>query len=198
MNSRNHSIGLVIYLQLLGYFLTVLSSSGACGLGPLDVMTGDDAENLVGGRISTSGDLSFTVFYTAFAYTDEWSGFPPGSDYVKNYQDFVAAFIKENFKDANLDDGEAMVSHDAVRVAVFATKSDPLTTTEPDTVAAFLVSIHCHNYVPGASGPIAFDLDGNPIDKAMPILQLHADGTVTQKDLAWPTGQPLDPDSTCY
>jgi ABC-type branched-subunit amino acid transport system substrate-binding protein len=181
----------------LRYFLTALSSSGACGLGSLDVMTGDDAENLVGGRISTSSDLSFTVFYTASAYTDEWSGFPSDSDYVKNYQDFATAFTKENFADANLDDGEAMTDHDAVRVAVAATKADPLATVEPNTVAAFLVGIHCHNYIPGASGPIAFGLDGNPIDKAMPILQIHADGTVTQKDLAWPTGQPLDPTSTC-
>jgi ABC-type branched-subunit amino acid transport system substrate-binding protein len=182
----------------LGYFLTALSSSGACGLGPLDVMAGDDADSLVGGRISTSGNLSFTVFYTAFAHVDEWSGFPPDSDYVKNYQDFVAAFTEQRFTDANLDDGEAMLSYDAVRVAISATKADPLAATEPDSVTAFLIGIHCHNYVPGASGPIAFDLDGNPIDKAMPILQLHADGTVTQKDLAWPTGQPLDPNSTCY
>jgi hypothetical protein len=182
----------------LGYFLTALSSSGACGLGPLDVMTGDDANNLVGTRISTSGgDLSFNVLYTAFAYTDEWNGFPPTADYVKNYQDFIAAFTQEHFKDANLDDGQAMVDHDAVQVAVFATQKDPLATTEPDTVANFLVGIRCHNYVPGASGPIAFGSDGNPIDKAIPILQLHADGTVTQKDLAWPTGQPLDPNSTC-
>ena len=181
----------------LGYFLTALSSSGACGLRPLDVMAGDDANNLVGTPISTSGDLSFNVFYTAFAYTDEWNGFPPTSDYVKNYRDFMAAFTQKHFKDGNLDDGQAMVGYDAVRVAVFATQKDPLAATEPDTVANFLVGTRCHNYVPGASGPIAFDPDGNPIDKAMPILQLHADGTVTQKDLAWPIGQPLDPNSTC-
>lgn len=182
----------------LGYFLTAMSSSGACGLGPLDVMTGDDAENLVGGRISTSGDVSFTVFYTAFAHTGEWNGFPLTSDYVKNYRDFAEAFARKNFKDANLDDGEAMVHYDAVQVAVSATHNDPLATTEPETVANFLVGTRCHNTVPGASGPIAFDPDGNPIDKAMPILQINADGTVTQKDLAWPTGQPLDPTSTCY
>ncbi len=116
----------------LGYFLTAMYSSGACGLGSLDVMTGDDAEKLVGGRISTSGDVSFTVFYTAIAHTDEWSGFPPGSDYVKNYQDFAAAFTGEHFKDANLDDGEAMVHYDAVRVAVVVTKEDHLATSEPD------------------------------------------------------------------
>lgn len=181
----------------LEYFLTAMSSSGACGLGPLDVMTGDDAENLVGGRISTSGDVSFTVFYTAFAHTGEWNGFPPGSDYVKNYQDFAAALTGEHFKDANLDDGEAMVHYDAVQVVVSATHNDPLATTEPETVANFLVGTRCHNTVAGASGPIAFDPDGNPIDKAMPILQINADGSVTQKDLAWPTGQPLDPTSTC-
>ncbi|MGH3848374.1 MAG: ABC transporter substrate-binding protein, partial [Pseudonocardiaceae bacterium] len=181
----------------LGYFLTALSSSGSCGLGPLDVMIGDDANNLVGGRISTSGDLSFNVFFTALAYPGEWNDFPPTSDYVKNYRDFMAAFTQEHFKDPNLDDGQAMVGYDAVRVAVFATQRDPLATTEPTTVANFLVGTRCHNSVPGASGPIAFDPDGNPIDKAIPILQLHADGTVTQKGLAWPTGQPLDPNSTC-
>ncbi|MGH3867911.1 MAG: ABC transporter substrate-binding protein [Pseudonocardiaceae bacterium] len=181
----------------LGYFLAALSSSGACGLGSLDVMTGDDAENLVGGRISTSGGLSFTVFYTAFAYTDEWSGFPPDSDYVKNYRNFIETFTREKFTEANLDDGEAMVTYDAVQVVVSATKEDPLATTEPGTVANFLVGTRCHHYVPGASGPIAFDPNGNPIDKAMPILQINANGTVTQKDLAWPTGQPLDPTSTC-
>jgi len=79
----------------LGYFLTALSSSGACGLGLLDVLTGDDAQNLFGGPISTSGDLSFTVFYTAFAYTDEWNGFPSTSDYVKNYQE---AYAKPSLK----------------------------------------------------------------------------------------------------
>ncbi|MGH3428453.1 MAG: hypothetical protein ACRDQZ_12945, partial [Mycobacteriales bacterium] len=108
------------------------------------------------------------------------------------------AFTEKRFKDANLDDGDVMVSYDAVNVAITATKADPLATTEPNTVADFLVAIHCQHYVPGASGPIALGPDGNPIDKAMPILQLHADGTVTQKDLAWPTGQPLDPTSTCY
>lgn len=181
----------------LKYFLTALSTSGACGLGPLDVMTGDDALNMVGERIPASGDLSFNVFYTAFGHTDEWSGFPPTFDYVKDYQDFMTAVTRQHFKDANLDDGEAMANYDATQVAVFATRKDPLATTEPETVANFFVGIRCNNSVPGASGPIVFDLDGNPIDKAIPILQLHADGTVTQKDLAWPTGQPLNPASTC-
>lgn len=186
----------------LGYFLTALSQSGACelGPGPLDVMTGDDASNLVGGPVSTSGDLSFRVFYTALTYTDEWKGFPssPDYDFAKNYQDFVEAFTKENFKDANLDDGDAMEENDAVHVATAATKADPVATTEPDTVADFLVGIHCQKYVPGASGPITFDSDGNPIDKAMPILQLHANGTVAQQDLVWSTGQPINLNSTCY
>ena len=177
----------------LGYFMAALSRSGACGLGPLDVITGDDASNLVGSQITMSGDLSFNVFYTALAYPDEWSSFPSTSDYVKGYQDFAAAFIGKNFEDANLDDGQAMMAHDAVLVAVTATKADPAALTDPDTVAGSFVSFRCQHYVSGVSGLIAFDLDGNPIDKVMPILQLHADGTVTQKDLAWPTGQPLNP-----
>ncbi|MGH3830576.1 MAG: ABC transporter substrate-binding protein [Pseudonocardiaceae bacterium] len=181
----------------LGYFLTALSSSGACEIGSLDVMTGDDTSNLVGGRISTGGDFNFKVFYTALAHTDQWNSFPSTSEYIKNYLDFVATFNQENFKDANLDDGNAMLSYDAVDVAIAATKSDAVAISDPDTVADFLVSIRCKQYVPGASGPIALGQDGNPIDKAMPILQLHLDGTVTQQDLAWPTGQPLDPNSTC-
>jgi hypothetical protein len=43
----------------LEYFVTALSRSGTCGLGALDVMTGDDASNLVGRRITMSGGPEF-------------------------------------------------------------------------------------------------------------------------------------------
>jgi len=108
----------------------------------------------------------------------------------------MAAFIRQHFLDANLDDGEAMVGHDAVRVAVSA--STKILWLRPNrTLSQLPRQYSLLNYVPGASGPIAFDSDGNAIDKAIPILQLHADGTVIQKALAWPTGQPLAPASTC-
>jgi hypothetical protein len=64
--------------------------------------------------------------------------------------------------------------------------------TEP-----YLRTIALLNTVPGPVGVIAFDSGGNPIDKAMPMLQIQPSGSLTQQDLAWPSGHTLDPKTTC-
>ncbi len=181
----------------LGSFLTALSQGGACSLGPLDVMSGDDASTLVGMRMPSSGDLKIRVFYTGLAHSDEWNAFPPGSDNVKNYQQFTDAFAVNGFATADLADGDAMMTHDAVLSAATAARIDQLAVTDPGTVAAYFLRFRCTKFIPGASGEIAFDQSGNPIDKAMPIIQIQPDGSVTQEDLAWPTGKPLDTSATC-
>jgi hypothetical protein len=51
--------------------------------------------------------------------------------------------------------------------------------------------------VPGASGDIAFDNNGNPVDKAVPLLQLMPNGSVVLREVTWPTGTQFDPKTTC-
>lgn len=179
-------------------FLTAMSTGGACSLGPLDVMTGDDAANLVGAPIPSGGDVSTRVFYTALAYRDEWAGLPSNADQVLAYHDFEDAFTTSNgFNPGDLADGHAMVNDDAVIAAATAARNDPLATTDPSTVGAYFLYLRCTRTIRGASGDIAFGSDGNPIDKATPIMRIQPDGSVTQEDLVWPTGTPLDPKSTC-
>lgn len=44
--------------------------------------------------------------------------------------------------------------------------------------------------VNGASGWICLDVHGNPYDKAVPIVELHADGGSRFVRIAWPEGKP--------
>ncbi|WP_165485692.1 ABC transporter substrate-binding protein [Protofrankia symbiont of Coriaria ruscifolia] len=178
-------------------FMKALSEGGACSLKSLDVMTGDDAADLVGKKIPSSDSLKFRLFYTALAHGDQWNSFPADSDNRRNYDEFAEAFTKTGFPQSDLTDGLAMMSHDAVLTAAAAARQNTQATTDPSTVAAFFLRFRCTNTIPGASGVIAFGPDGNPIDKSMPILQIQPDGSVTQQDLAWPTGKPLDPMTTC-
>jgi hypothetical protein len=117
-------------------FLRAQIEQGACDLTHVDVLTGDDAANIVDEELPSSERLTFDVLFK-------------------------------------------------------------LATSDPQTVATELLNIRCRNTVPGASGLIALDRDGNPIDKALPILRIAPDGPLTQEDLAWPTGAPLNPATTC-
>ena len=181
----------------LKYFLQALADGGTCGLGPMDIVTGDDASSLVGVKdLALSKDIH--VYYTAIAHGGQWRAFPAGSEYVRNYDAFAKAFADNGFPAADLDDGQAMSEHDAVFTAAVATRRAKDVATV-NTVAPFVMQLQCKNPVGGATGYIAFPNTGgsDPVDKAMPIMQIHADGSATQEGLVWPSGTPLDPDTTC-
>jgi hypothetical protein len=178
-------------------FMKAQSEGGACGLRSLDVMTGDDAADLVGSKLPSSGHLTFKLYYTALAHGGQWNNTSPDSDNRKNYDEFAKVFTGIGFAETDLIDGHAMMSHDAALTAITAARQDTVAITNPSTVGAYFLRFQCTNTIPGASGVIAFDARGNPIDKAMPILQIRSDGSLTQQDLAWPTGRPLDPKTTC-
>ncbi len=177
----------------LAAFLTSLAQGGACGLTSVTVMSGDDATSLEGAPLPNFGDLKVTVLYTSESSGTEWQGFPNGSDQVQNYNQFSEAFGRNGFAPADLQDGDAAISHDAVLSAATAARLDPVATTNPGTVAASFLRFACRRTIPGASGDIAFDQNGNPVDKAMPIMRVQSDGSVVQQDLAWSTGQAFDP-----
>jgi len=177
----------------LAAFLTALSQGGACGLGPVDVLSGDDASTLAGSPLPNFGALQVNVFYTSEAAGNEWTGCPACSDEVQNYQKFEEAFVRNGFPPADLADGQASMGHDAVLAAATAARLDPDATSDPSTMAAPFLRFSCRQPIPGASGDIAFDSAGNPKDKAMPIMRVKPDGSVVQQDLAWATGQPFAP-----
>jgi len=181
----------------LASFLTALSQGGACGLGPIDVLTGDDAASLVGQRPPAFPGLSVRVFYTALATANQWQGFPAGTDTVQDYTAFAQAFSDNGFDPKDLQEEDAIMSHDAVLAAALAVRLDPLATADSSTVKAYFLRLKCTQFVPGASGDIAFGNDGNPVDKAVPMLQLMPDGSTVLRDVTWPAGKQFDPRTTC-
>lgn len=178
-------------------FLVALSQGGACGLGPLDVVSGNDAGNILGTPLPNFGSLNVTVLYTTTATTGEWNDAAPAeAENLQNYNDFVSVFTGQHFGTAqDLGDGSAMTSHDAVLTAATAARKDPSSATDPATVSAFIEEFDCRSPIPGATGKIAFSPDsrGNPIDKAVPIIEIHDDGSPTMRDMVWAAGQPFDP-----
>ncbi|HEY2762827.1 MAG TPA: amino acid ABC transporter substrate-binding protein [Pseudonocardiaceae bacterium] len=183
----------------LGSFLKALSQGGACGLGPIDVMTGDDAASIVGRSLPPFPDLHVRVLFTALATAGQWGNFPPDAEMVQNYDQFAQAFSNRDngFDPGDLVEEDAIMSYDAVLAATTAARIDPLATTDPSTVTAYFLRLRCTQFVPGASGDIAFDSSGNSVDKAVPLLQLHPNGSAVQQDLTWPTGKQFNPSTTC-
>lgn len=176
----------------LGAFLTALSQGGACGLGSMDVLSNDPTD-LLGTRLPSFGDMQVRLLYTGVATRDEWQSLPLSSIEYQNYAAFLAAFAGKNgFNPEDLEDGHAMLSHDAVLTAVTAVRNDPVAVTDPSTVAASFLRFTCQHAIPGASGQTAFAPNGDPIDKAMPIMLLQPNGDATQEGLAWASGQPFD------
>jgi ABC-type branched-subunit amino acid transport system substrate-binding protein len=179
-------------------FMRALSEGGACDLTSLDVVTGDDAANIAGEPLPASDHLKFRVFYTALAHGAQWDSSPPDSVNRANYDAFEQEFFRNGFGSDDLADGHAMISHDAALTAIIAIRNNPLATTDPSTLSDALLGLRCANTIPGASGAIALAPDGNPMNKAMPIIQIQPNGFLKQEGIIWPAGTPLDPLSTCH
>jgi ABC-type branched-subunit amino acid transport system substrate-binding protein len=174
-------------------FMRALSEGAPCVITSLDVLTGDDAANIAGDPLPGS----FRVYYTALAHDAQWDSSPAGSVNRKNYDAFAQAFYRNGFGSDDLADGHAMISHDAALTATTAIRLDPLAVSDPSTLSGTLIQFHCANSIPGASGPIELDSDGNPINKVMPMLRIRADGFLQQERLVWPEGAPRDPLAAC-
>jgi ABC-type branched-subunit amino acid transport system substrate-binding protein len=184
----------------LGSFLEMLAADGACELASVTVLTGDDASTLAGKSIKDNQDIHFEVLYTAFAYPGQWQLLkedPALKTHRQNYDDFLKRFTAtQGFSTEDLRDGAAMIEHDAVAAAMRAALNDP--STEPQSIANFLANINCTAAVPGASGFVAFEEGtGNQVNKAIPIVRINADGSVTLADLDWSQRAPAASAPSC-
>ncbi len=158
---------------------------------PLTVVSGDDAavidideENPEHDEFSDAlADGNVTVLCTALAHPRQWTGTPGRS------ADVFAEFEKDygrTFGAGRLDDGQAMVSHDAVATAVEAIRRDGVGDT-------MWLGVHGTGAVDGVTGPIDLDEHGDPIAKPIPILRINPDGSKSFEKLATtPTGGRLE------
>lgn len=179
-------------------FMHALSEGRACPFPSLDVVTGDDGATIAGKPLPASEYLRFQVFYTGLAHGAQWDS-APNSLNRQNYDAFAEKFLKYRFSRDDLTDGHAMMSHDAALTAITTIRDNPQATSDPSTVRDYLLDVRCKHTIPGASGTIALEPNGNPTNKGMPIVQIQPDGSQKQEELAWPLGGPTDPSSlsTC-
>lgn len=181
----------------IGDFLRSLAGYGSCGLGKIDLLTSDDAVTLLGSRLPPFNGLKVRVLYTGVAVGDEWAEYPKNSDRATDYGKFATAFAENGgFPRDDLQDGHAMMYHDAVLAAATAVRDDTAAIGNPATVADPFLRYTCRNSIPGASGELAFDRFGNAVDKPMPIIEIRPDGSAHKQALTWATGKPFD-STTC-
>ncbi len=124
-----------------------------------------------------------TVFAPGLAHPEAWTREPQAFNptAVASFQEpqctgcFRAVFPQER-----LDDGVAILAHDAVLTVVWAIRGIPRLAPAQATAQDVLQArnrLHGKLAVPGASGMISFDDKGDPLDKAVPILRVRLDET---------------------
>ncbi|GAA2488714.1 ABC transporter substrate-binding protein [Streptomyces thermolineatus] len=165
----------------------------------LTVISGDDAsqtaqaegfdkvtEALQRGRIR--------LVYTGLAHQDAWKKEPGAFDPVA-----VGVFGKDGrfrkaFPREGLDDGQAIMGHDAVVTAVAAireaTRGVPAQKITGSDVMQLLSALQGETAVAGASGLISLAPNGSPVDKAIPVIEIDGRGRVSTVAVSSRTGEP--------
>lgn len=156
-----------------------------CAGQPITVLTGDDV-SVVGfqeGDVRRAIDSGVRVVFTTLAHPEAWkqtSGkFEEPS--VRSFTDTTCDYCYgKYFAKESLDDGSAIMAHDAVLTAAWAIRLASGSKGEHVTAEEVLQEknrLNTEYAVPGASGWLSFDADGTPRDKAVPIMELNRDGT---------------------
>jgi len=160
------------------------------------IVSGDDAVDFA---TSISGDAELsrglqanaTVTYSALAHPDAWTNpeaqdnFNPEATYPFQETCVGQECFFAMFPGDSLDDGAAIMGHDAILTVATAARFGP--------VAQTLRRLHGELSVPGASGWLSFAPDGSAINKAVPVLQVTAEGVVHLVALSSPLGVPCYP-----
>ncbi|MYS21137.1 hypothetical protein GA0115240_12622 [Streptomyces sp. DvalAA-14] len=199
----------------LGAFLQSLDQAGPCRLGNPVVLTGDDgAEGIDDPAVIAAADHGTPIYFTALASPDEWDRASCESGVRTDFEVFKAAFtgkpdtcthqtVEQDgpraaplaFPARDLDNGQAMLTHDAA-AAAFRAARDGVTpgtdqTVRPDTLNA-LSSYVCPSMLPGAGGWIAFGAQGNPVDAAIPLVRIGPGGKVGTQGVIWAKHTPME------
>jgi hypothetical protein len=187
--------------DLQGFLVGLAARSCASGSDAraLTVVTGAGFGRAEGHTLWLSGaGANMTVLFTGLAHPNMWQRDPTAAsqEIVARFRDncetcFPTLFPRES-KGA-LDDGDAIVSYDAVWTAETATQQATGSTRgvilPPATAVA--QELNLLTRLPMASGWIcSFDAQHNPVNKAIPILAMDHSGNVSYGGLSSSSGQP--------
>jgi hypothetical protein len=173
----------------LGTLLADLDSSN-CKPGRVEILTGDDASLLQtpgagfpDNAIRQALDQVVELDYAALTDEKQWkaAGLPEPSRLSE-----LRATLDDTFHTAVGE--EAIMGYDAMTATIYAEASTQGSEVigHPTRWSSFACP---SSAIPGASGVLAFQGDGNPEDKAMPIMRKWSDHAQAMT-VAWPLGKP--------
>lgn len=191
----------------LRVFVSELGRAGCAERG-FTVFTGDEASYLGSDPLVDREPLErrpgekrprVTLKYAALAHPDAWVSAggrtPPrtgGSEAAFRRLADALAGQKDEIGPNDLHDGQTMIGYDAMATAVQGIRRATGSAGEApalDDVSAQWPHLTGSLRVNGASGWICLDTDGNPRNKAVPIVRLTADGSLRFEEFSWPEGK---------
>lgn len=169
----------------------------------LKVMAPDGSVALAGkiaeGNQELAGNLNKALEQVSFLYTAQTH---PGAwrDAPKFFSGDTIDRLTEECGNDRCVDGGVVIGYDAILTATTAIRPQEETpsTVEPGSVSQALRRLHGEEAVPGAAGWISLDDRGNPVNKAVVILEVREGGKVkfVQMSSPFPLGQPCIPRET--
>ncbi|MER6348299.1 hypothetical protein ACWC10_22020 [Streptomyces sp. NPDC001595] len=184
----------------LRQFVNALGRRG-CQDREFTVLTGDEGSYLTGDRDLDRGALrNLSVRYTALAHPDAFAADPPKSGGSTADTEALNGLLASGKREPvgpigpiTLEDGQLIIAYDAMRLAIHGIReATPDGRTDPPLADVGLQwpQVKGSLRVNGASGWICLDVHGNPYDKAVPIVELTAEGRARFVEIAWPEGKP--------
>jgi hypothetical protein len=186
----------------LRQFINALGARG-CQDREFTVLTGDEASYLTGDKNLDRDALTrnLSVRYTSLAHPDAWIKGPAPTGGSRKDAQALLDLVREGRGDkvgpigtVDLEDGQLITAYDAMTLAHRGIReAKPSGRTYPaleDVRNQWRLMKGTQLRVNGASGWICLDNHGNPYDKAVPIVELTAQGTARFIRLAWPEGRP--------
>lgn len=185
----------------LRQFINALGQRG-CQDRKFTLLTGDEGSYLTHEKDLDRGALkrNLSVRYTSLAHPDAWlkdSARTGGS--ATDTRALTALLARAEREPVGplgpvgLDDGQLIIGYDATVLAVHGIRE----ATPDGKVVAPLADVGLQwpqvkgsLRVNGVSGWICLDVHGNPYDKAVPIVELTAEGGSRFVRIAWPEGRP--------
>ncbi|MEU4894066.1 branched-chain amino acid ABC transporter substrate-binding protein [Streptomyces sp. NPDC044780] len=154
------------------------------------VITGDDTTNLTAEDLAHAAESKVEVYYTGLAHPDMWNEDPTSvsGPSARHFQ--PGGSLDTWFPTDQRQDGQAIMAHDAVLTAAQGIQMAALGEVTGESVARMFHQMNARQRVPGASGFISFQNNGNPRNKAIPILHLNAKGQAELVEVSAPRGEP--------
>lgn len=175
----------------LTHFLDYLSNR-SCTEQKFTVFAGDDTTNLTAEQLAHAADTGVEVLYTGLSHPDMYRTSPQSvsAPSAKNFQE--GGLLDQWFPHDPRHDGGALMGHDAVLTAAHGVQMAARWQGDVagDAVARMFHQMDGNQQVAGASGFISFQNNGNPRNKAVPILRLTATGRSEIIEVSAAQGKP--------